>query len=309
MEKGVFETDPTTINTTVITSVLGLYIFFRSFVSIIPSVNFIKGKFRFVAGLFLKIAIFSSVVYEITIYLLSTKFKINRIELELSKNFQEHHQISYGGFTVDLAFLMTTSLKITEIMFMSSIFLCISLMAPSPELTYFFNLNVSIISFSRLWSIFRIPTIYYSSKLNLIMDEKAALFLKLLFCGIEVCIASSFAFILGFKNNTLKNLHTDSFFFSSCLMSYGFLKYFINIIDFPFKLNSEIVKLIFSVQFVLLNAIYLQITSLIFPRKSLLQPQKIPSTVNHPNERYSTDVALLETVVEFDEMNPIYQIK
>lgn len=309
MEKSVFETDPTTINSTVITSVIGLYIFFRSFISVIPSVNFIKGKFRFVAGLFLKIAVFSSVVYEIAVYLLSSKFKINRIELELSKSFQEHYQISYNGFTLDVAFLMITALKITEIMFVSTIFICISLMAPSPESSYFFNLNVSIISFSRLWSIFRIPTIYYSSKLNLIMEDKAALFLKLMFSGIEICVASLFVFILGFKNKNLKNLNTDSLFFTFCLLSYGFLKYFINIIDFPFKLNSEIVKIIFSIQFVLLNAIYMQMTSLIFPRKSNVQPQKISAATDHSNDKHLADVALVETVIEFDESNSIYQLK
>jgi hypothetical protein len=302
MDGDSLKINPNTVNCFVIISLECLYILARSLSSTTPSINFIKGKIRSIAGLFLKFAILSSVFYNAALFYLSFKFEIDKVTLELTHVFNEKYFVKFQKYSLDLVSFMIISLKISEAFFISAVYLAISLICGVKVNSIggpIDNFRMKICSFARIYGIFRLPIAFYSYFVENLFDEKLYLFFRLIFGSLEFFLISFFI-LLGKGNNPVKNINFSPAFLSFCCFSYGFLKFTINLIDFPFKLTQNYLEVIISIQFGLLCAIYLLITDIIFPRKI---KKGLDETVNEAvNENMmENEVSLLETVIIFDE--------
>ncbi|ELA41265.1 uncharacterized protein VICG_01638 [Vittaforma corneae ATCC 50505] len=294
--------DSSSVSAPVVVTMVCLYIFFRSMSSTTPAINLIKGKFRSVTGLLLKLSIFSSTVYSIVLYYLSTKFQIDKIALELLQTFDKHYVVNYREYSIDLGLVLVSALKLADILFTSCIFFCISVIAPSTKYsTSTFSNTISIAS--KLWAVFRIPIVYYADGLGMLINEKLALFMMLVFFNIELMVAAFFVLFLRLRSTGLKKSHSDAGFLSLCLFLYGFLKYSINFIDFPFKIDSNILGLIYSFQYALSISIYLLMAGIVFPRKETSTAAKEKTVIGQSNS-----VAMLEEVIEFEELQKLKPI-
>lgn len=287
--------DSSSVSTPVVVAMVCLYIFFRSVSSTTPTINLIKGKLRSITGLLLKLSIFSSTVYNIVLYHLSTKFQIDKISLELLQTFDRHYIVRYREYSVDLGMILVLALKVADILFISCIFFSISLTVPSTKYSSS-TLSSTVSIASKLWAILRMPVVYYSDRLDVIINEKLALFLMLVFFNIELMVAAFFVLFLRLRSTGPKKTHSDAGFLSLCLFLYGFLKYSINFIDFPFKIDSSILGLIYSFQYALSISIYLLMAGIVFPRRETSIAMKEKAEVGQVNS-----VAMLEEVIEFEE--------
>lgn len=289
--------DSNSINTAVIMTLTGFYILARSISSTTPILNLIKGKFRSITGLLLKLSVISAVVYNITMYYLSMQFQVDRFSLELFHKFDHTSIFSYNGYKIDLALVLLTSLKIAEALFVSSVFLCISLIGSTFDSTA--SIDISIIAVSKLWAVLRLLAVFYLAKFDYLVAKKLVLFVQMVLCNIEFGIASFFVLVLKFRVPKRKALNCDAGFFSLCLFSYGFLKYSVNFIDFPFKLESSTLNIMWSLQYGLFISIYLMMATITFPRKQFDIPKKIKEDSTSISGKNS--VAMLEEVIEFEE--------
>ncbi|KAM0680311.1 hypothetical protein GINT2_001365 [Glugoides intestinalis] len=289
--------DSNSINTAVIMSLTGFYILARSLSSTTPILNLIKGKFRSITGLLLKLSVISAIVYNITIYYLSMQFDVDRFSLEIFHKFDHTSSFSYNGYKIDLALLLLTSLKIAEALFVSCVFLSISLIGSTFESTA--SIDISIIAISKLWAVLRLLVVFYLAKFDYLVAKKLILFVQMILCNIEFGIASFFVLILKFRVPKGKGLKCDAGFFSLCLLTYGFLKYSVNFIDFPFKIESRALNIMWSLQYGLFISIYLMMATITFPRKhydSLKKIKEDPISISGKN-----NVAILEEIIEFEE--------
>lgn len=295
-EENVLNLDTNSINTPVVVSLITLYILSRSMTSTTPTINLIKGKFRSITGIILKGSIFSMLIYSIVLYYLSTKFTINKLSLELFHQFDEHYIVTYNQYSIDLGLVLISSLKIAEALFISSVFLCISIAASSYKDGT--SVENTIITITRLWGTLRPFVAFYAEKINFVINEKMLFFVKLLFCNIEFGIAAFLAILIKFRANRDVTSSIDIGFFSFSILLYGFLKYCVNLIDFPFKINNSILNIIYSLQYGLLMSSYLLMASIVFPRRKRLNKAAEKEEVIHTPQ---SSVAVLEDVIEFDE--------
>jgi hypothetical protein len=288
--------DSSSVNTPVVVSMVCLYILFRNMTSKTPTINFIRGKFASITGMILTISIIASTIYNITLYFLSTKFQIDKISLELLQKFDKQYMITFQDYTFDLGSVLVTSLKVADVLLISSVFLCISVGVPNIKQSTLPTLHWTISFVSRAWAFFRMPLVYYSNRLEIFINEKLALFLMLVFLNIELIVASVFSLMLKFRNNDMKKSNMDIGFLSLCLFLYGFLKYSINFIDFPFQISNIVLGLIYSTQYVLSISLYLLVAGIIFPKNEIkvIVKEKIEPC-------QSMNLAILEEIIEFED--------
>lgn len=288
--------ESSSVSTPVVASILCMYVFYRSISTPTPTINIIKGKGKSIAGLLLRCSILSAAVYNITLHYLSTKFQIDKIALELFGHFESHYVVSYGIHKVDLRVVLLSALKAADILFVSCIFMCVALVAPSVPFSPYARTNRTISILSNTWAILRMPLVYYSGLLGTVISEKLALFLMLLFYNMELVAAFVLLVTLRFRNAGLKGSTAETGFFTVSVFLYGFMKYSINYIDFPFKLDSNTLNLIYSGQYALMISLYLMMTGIIFPRSGELgrAPEKLEVI-------RMGDVAMVEEVIEFED--------
>lgn len=289
--------DSASISTAVVVSMLTAYVFYRSMVASTSTFSLLRGKSRSIASLMLRLSALSSTIYNITLYFLSTKFQIDKISLELFGTFDKHYTIKYNEYNIDLGVVLISSLKAADILFISSIFMCISIVTPRSQYLTSPKGNTTISLISKFWAVMRIPLVYYSGLLSRVANEKLVLFLMLLFYNAELVVASILLVILRFRNAELRNSNADAGFLACSIFLYGFLKYSINYIDFPFKINRAVLGFVYSFQYVLSISICLLMCDIVFPRKD--KAGLIP--YEKPEHIQSSNVAVLEEVIEFEE--------
>lgn len=295
--------DVASVNTFPIYIALSLYILSKSFNSTTPFINIFKGKFRSISGLLLKIAVLCSCVYQFLLYFLNTKFNIDKITLELSQRFNETYLVTFKDYTIDLCYVLVTSLQISDVLLVSCIFLAISILSNvSSDLKEFQALN-SLLSirnyiciFSRLWGITRIPIYFYIYGLEKNIDERYVLFAKLLVSSLELGVASFFMFLTNIKNQRIRKAKFSAGLFTSGLLLYGFFKYVINFVDFPFKLTKNGLDLILSFQSIIQISIIIIVSDVFFSSFSTVESECAKSPGHLFNQ-----VTELEAVIEFEE--------
>ena len=307
MDEETIKINPNNVNCFVLTTLSCIYIISRSMTSTPPLINMIKGKFRSLAGLFLKLSIISAVCYNAALFFISFKFDIDKVTLELSHSFNEKYNVNIQNYTFDVVYLLITSLRISETLFISCLFITISCICNTSNNHEGTNTDVlrairsKICNICRIWGIFRIPLTFYSYYAEPLIDTKLYLFLRLMVGSIEFAFVCAFIFFSRFRNASAKNMNVDPGFLVFCCFSYGFLKYTINLIDFPFKLTKTHMEIVISSQFGFLCSIYLLLAEVLFPRKNLKILPKDPE----PIRELTNEVAMLESVIVFDDKNSL----
>lgn len=299
-------------NTSIFLGLALIYIYCRGYSSSNASLSFIKGKFKSFCGLLLKLSITTALIYNLCYNFLNLKFNIDRIELEIKETFNQSYRIDYKDYSIDLASLMTYSLRISQLIFTSCIFLAVSLTVPrnslikeiykiDPSLMAY---NSSISTFCKLWAVFRIPILFYSAYLRPFLTEKMALFSIIIFSNIEFVLASLFLLLIKFKNIASETKHqADLGLFAISLLAFGLIKYGVNLVDLPFELSQRNLNIVTSVQSALMISIYLFLTDIIFPRKikDVQQERNLISTEITRPLKFENDVSLVESIIEFDD--------
>jgi len=298
-------------NTTIFLVLTTLYIFSRSYTSSTATLGFLKGRFNSFCGMLLKVAIVAALIYNLTFNFLSTQFDINKIELEIKERLNHTHIIDFKNYSLDLVTLMIYSLKISQFLFASCIFLGISLLVPdSSDLadthasdSSLIAYNSSISSFCKLWAIFRVPIVFYSGYLNPYLNERLTLFFILIFSNVELTFAALFLLIIKSKNSAASfKSQTDVGLFALTVMSYGIIRYGINLMDLPFQLSRMNLNIITSVQSALMISIYLFLTEIIFPKAiAKVQETSIPPESRHLT-KFTNDVQLMDSLVVFEDL-------
>lgn len=305
-------------NTTVFLAISLFYIYCRSYSSSNSTLSFLKGKFRSLCGILLKVSILTALVYNISVNFLATKFSIDRIQLEISKKLDHNYRVDYKDYSLDLVSIMVYSLKISEALLISCVFLATSLLAPDESEFYerykfdesLVNFNSSMSSLCKLWGVFRIPILFYAGTLKPLFGNKLATFISQLFSNIELVTVSIFLILIKFKNYTpWRNHSVDIGLLALTLTAYGFAKYGINLIDFPFELTKSNLDTIVALQFGLMIGIYLSVCGIVFPRRIQAcdhlseKNNRLIQGVENTNE-----VALLESIIEFEDKKGLINV-
>lgn len=300
------------LNSTPLLVILTAYIYIKSCSSSISFFSFLKGRMSSFAGLLLKVSLISTLLYSISFEVLSEKFNINKMELEITEIFNSDFILKIYSYSLNVAKSMILFLKTSQILLVSVVFMCISLLIPSEreiqetcQLSNFNNYltkqNSTIYNFCRLYAIIRIPVLIYSSLLKNLFYDRLVYFIVIVFSNLEVLAASIFLMFIKYKNNKLNgNLKykTDVGLFSITLFFYSIFKYTVNLVDLPFEFTKNNLNIVLSVQFGLMTSIYLFLATILFPdRKTKKQNYLIP-VVN--GDLINNDVALIESVIEFD---------
>lgn len=292
-----------------------VYIYYKAFSSDCSSFSFVKGRINSIGGLFLKLSILSLLIYNICLNFLSLKFRINKVELEILESISQTYTVVIKKYSIDIAKIMIYSLKISQLLFMSSLFICISMLIPDGEEqdqdnihlidSSITNNNSSIGSVCKLWAIFRIPILYYSTYLHQFFYKKISLFLSLIFCSTETFLAALCILVIKYKNQKLiKHLglsySVDTILFAMAIIGYGALKYLVNLVDLPFEVTTHSLNIIVSYQIGLSLGIYLMMASIVFPKKKK-HLKDISGRVIKNEISITPDISLLDSVIEFEK--------
>lgn len=304
-------------NTTVFLAISLFYIYCKSYSSTNSTLSFLKGKFRSFCGLLLKISILASLVYDVSLNFLGTKFNIDRTQLEITKALEYSYRVDYKDYSIDLVSVMIYSLKISETLLASCVFLAVSLLIPDePEFYEKYKFDESLMTFNssmsslcKLWGVFRIPILFYAGALRALLGEKLSIFISQMLANIELVVASIFLLLIKFKNYTpWQNHNADIGLLSLTLTAYGFSKYGINLIDFPFELSKSNLDMICALQFGLMIGIYLSISGIMFPRRQIFD--HLPEKNDRPIQgvENTNEVALLESIIEFEDKKSLINV-
>jgi hypothetical protein len=307
------EYSPSNINDCVFSAFIFLFIFRRSYKSSTPSLNFIKGKLKSMGSWLLKLSVTFSLAFCLLMAFLSTKFDIQRGIVQITRSLDESYIVNYKQYSFDLVYIMLISLKLSELLLTSSIFILISLWIPYANSAYNNSsetysptkLHSSIASFSKIYAIFRIPILIYLDQFSSLVSVKTSTFVIDLLFAIEFLAASFFLIIMNSKFSDLessRSLETSSLL-SLILFFYGIVKYAVNLVDFPFALTDTHKHIICSVQFVLNLTIYILAICMICPLKKPFyteedQKRKVKNLEKMSGE---TNISLVESIIEFDE--------
>ena len=201
--------------------------------------NKFKKQIRCLGSFFIFVTIFSSVLYNSIIYYLNDKIDINKYDFELGGFYKKEYFFNFYNFKLDLVEMLNISYMISKIFRMSAVFLLIGLVSPS---IYSFNKENLNMSFSRIYSILRIPLllfIYYKLKT---LDYTKLIFFESFILGAEIYICLVFILMLKTKNKILNNNNNmDTLtLLGVVLFLFSFLNYTINSLALPFTYTTEI---------------------------------------------------------------------
>lgn len=303
---------------TVFVTLTLLYIFRRLFKSTTPTINFIKGKLRTIGAWLLEFSIIFYLIFNFLIAFLCQKLEIKRNEIELSRILKKSEILYFKNYKIDLVVVMIFSLKISEILLCSSLFILVPVLTPKNENNDIHNLNnknyrVSTCLISFLWGIFRIPFIIYCDSYRDFFELEFVVFVSEIFSALEFFLLGFFFLILNIKYKDFK-LSTDREKINLLLFmafSYGISKHIVNLINLPFKLDEIHFCILSSLQFAIEIAIFILASTIYFPYKE--EKIKYQNTCikemsdTYNNELYTTsNIISIEPYIEFDEPNTRY---
>lgn len=142
------------------------------------------------------------------------------------------------------------------------------------------------------------PLVYYSNRMETITNEMSASHLLFTFFKIELTAGPLFVLALKLRNIDQKRTNYETGFLTIHQFLYGSLKYSINFIDFPFKIDESILGLIYSFQYALTNSKYLLMSGIVFPGNEIkVVTKEITETAQ------GMHLAVLDEIIEFEESN------
>lgn len=301
------------INITIILAFTTLYIFRRSYASTTPAINVVKGRLKTFGAWMLKFALLFELGFSCCITYISRDHNIKRSEVELFRVFNDILLASYKDYTIDIVAVMIFSLKIAEILLISSIYFLVALSVPNPshinEETYSsHNLSSSIGRWATLWAIFRIPVFLYVDAYKSLFDQKLTIFIFELAAALEYIVAGFLLLILASRHHILRSIKSleSMVLLSVSLLLFGIFKHAVNLVDLPFILTPLHTQALSSIQLALQMSIYLLVADILCPYKKMEENGAVP--VEEANDKNTnrqdlckTEVMLVPSMIEFDE--------
>lgn len=301
------------LNASILMAFVFLFILRRSCISTTPTINIIKGRMRSFGAWLLSLSLGFALVFSVCITALSKDHDISRSAVELSKMFDGSHYASIKGYAVDVVVIMLFSLKISEILLVSAIYILVALWVPQEDCggdeadgcSTARMLQSSIGAATTMWAIFRIPLCLYTDAYRFLFDDKITVFVFEIFAALEYLVA---AFLLLILNSRHSAMHTarsleNMGLLSSVLLLYGVFKHAVNLVNLPFSPSSMHLSALSSVQLALQLGIYVLMCCLFCPlRKAVKGSRRIDimkSSLGTPESLQ--EVVLVPSMIEFDE--------
>ncbi|KAI5170416.1 hypothetical protein PAEPH01_1414 [Pancytospora epiphaga] len=300
------------LNYTIILSFAFILILLKSYGKKPTQRGILHTRLQMLGGWILNFSILFSLIFSSSITLLSNKYTLPRHNIEVLKAFEGTFLKSYKGYSLDLAAVMTFSLKLSEILLISSLFFLLATLVPTGSredegLNKYNISNSSLGSFSILWGICRIPVHLYLDAYRSVFEGRLAMFLFDLISLAEIFIAAVILLILKVKRTLMleSSSQGDILILSLTLIFYGIFKYAVNLISMPFPVDELGVQAITSAQFSLELVLYLLASSFFVPREEVLQTRTQQSNsaldlVKPSLSNCDPDVVLLPPTIEFD---------
>ncbi|EEQ82481.1 hypothetical protein NCER_100795 [Vairimorpha ceranae BRL01] len=243
-----------------------------------------KSRLRSVGSFFITSSIFSTCMCNIIIWYLSGYIKLDKYKFERDGFINQTFNLTYKDVQINLCTLLYVVYMISKILRMSAVFMLIGLWGPclhsyinterydSTYIRYsiFDSKNLfktSIVTFSKLYSVFRIPVLiflYFNLKE---LNPSTTVFFESLFLSAEIYFCLGLFLVLQTKHNFLigyKGVDTISLL-SMCLGIYGFLNYTINSLTFPFVVSPTSRQVVQSLVFGLRLIIDILIVNMFCP--------------------------------------------
>lgn len=256
---------PSNLNSLVFNTLSFIFIIWRRHRSAYTNNKF-KKQIRCLGSFFIFVTIFSSVLYNAIIYYLSDKININKYDFEIGGFYKKEYFLNFYDFKIDIVEMMNISYMISKIFRMSAVFLLIGLISPS---IYSFDKGNLNMSFSRIYSILRIPLllfVYYKLKS---VDYTKLIFFESFVLGAEIYICLVLLLVLKTRNKMLNNYNNmDTLtLLGAALCAFGFLNYTFNSLALPFTYTTEMYDLKNNLVFALKLVIDLIVICMFCPLK------------------------------------------
>lgn len=309
------------IHESVFVTILMMYAMWRWCKSSFKNSNVFKDKLRMIGSLLMLISISSSVVYNYLLFFLTSKFELDKYEFELVG----YTQYVYMYRNINLFEVLNLTYLVSRILRVSSLYMLIGLWGPclysyinnskygyevfaSKEINskIFISKDIfqtSIITFSKIYSVIRIPgTIYLYFKIRDLGVENIVFFESLIH-GSELYLCIALMLVLKTRHGFLsgyKGLDTISLL-GVCVGLFGFFSYSINSIAIPFPISDVIFQVKQSLIFALRTTIDLLLISMFCPIGN-----QVFDGEDDTNKNHFTETTMTHEKLDFEqEMRPL----
>ncbi|KAF9764453.1 hypothetical protein NGRA_0561 [Nosema granulosis] len=273
------------IHEAVFITILMVFAVWRWLKSSFKNSNVFQDKLRTIGSLLMLMSIASSLVYNYLLIFLSSKFEIDKYEFELVG----YTNYEYMFKNVNLFEVLNVSYLISKILRISSLYMLIGLWGPclysyvnnskygyevfaSKEINSKIYISkdifqTSIITFSKVYSVLRIPGIILLYFKIRELGTASIVFFESLIHGSEIYLCIALMLVLKTRHGFLsgyKGLDTISLL-GFALGLFGFLSYSINSIAIPFPISDVLFQVKQSLIFALRTTIDLLLVSMFCP--------------------------------------------
>jgi hypothetical protein len=133
-DPGISLETATSLNFTMLSIIVLLYGFRRSYKGCTPGINILKGQLRTIRLWMVKMSMIGLVVFLVSCTYLSTKLPdMERQAIELTGIFGKGHLLRYGEYSLDINVILVYSMRLSEVLLVSSLFLLSSVWDPHLE--------------------------------------------------------------------------------------------------------------------------------------------------------------------------------
>jgi hypothetical protein len=248
-----------------------------------------KWRLRFLGSFFIIGSVLGTFIYSSLVWFLSRHMSIDKYVFETKGFMNGNYDIYLYTYKINLVELLNVTYMTSKLLRMSAIFTLIGLWGPciysfinegdSIESTSGLGqlngrgfiskdlFQTSIVTFSKIYSILRIPgliLIFYKLR-NL--DSDKLVFFESFFLGGEIYLCIGLLLVLRTKHSFLsgyKGMDTFSLM-GLCLFTFAFLNYSINTVSFPFMIDDVTYQIRQSLVFALKLIIDILVVSMICP--------------------------------------------
>lgn len=300
------------VETVVLTALIYIYIMRISSMQYLPKDVFIRRRVRLFGTWMLKIAIFFSFLSSTCIAILSAEYKLAKHNIESLKILATPFIYHFKGRDFDITAIMTYTLKISEILFMSSVFFMIASVTRSnkPSLLPFereghHSTASSLASNCTFWAIFRIPLRLYFDAYRYNFTPKVTSIAFNIMSLIELLFAGCCLLVMDCKHFEADNNCPDVLAMGISIILYSVGRYAINLAEMPIWITDLHFKVITGLQSALELVIYLQMIRMYgytSPDTTDALNKQTPEilTVQCYTKDSEPDVVLMPSLVEFE---------
>ncbi|KAI4290871.1 hypothetical protein PAPHI01_0145 [Pancytospora philotis] len=284
----------------------------RSFRDGICRASLLKRRVCIFGAWMLKIAIFFALLSKICLALLSLRHSMPVHNIEELKDLSFSDFRSIGGYQVDVAAVMTYTLKVAGILLLSSLFFGVAALAPDAEehaagAESSDNAceGSSLATLSIFWAILRIPLHLYLDAYRHVLSPQLAAFAFNSLALAELLVAGVCMLLVSAQRpaGTPKPASPDTLWISLGVIVYGVLRHGSSLVDVPAGVSALQLGLLASLQLALELGVYLRMAAVFCfqPSASADAQQHRERAVRLENTCRESDpeVILMPPLVEF----------